>query len=230
MYILGIAIALLAFFWGLGRLSRTNPASIAKVVRRVAGLALVGVGGFLSLRGGAAIGAPIVVFGLGMLGLQQFGGMRFPGRGGKAPAGQVSRVRTKLFSMELDHDTGSMDGVVLAGDSKGSRLSSLTLAEVLMLAPLAQQMNDRSSALLQAYLDRVHPEWQEQAGQTREEVQHNGGMSRTEAFIILGLAPGAGESEIKAAHRKLMKLYHPDRGGSAEHAARINAAKEMLIG
>ena len=229
MYILGIAMALLAFFWGLGRLSRSNPASIAKLARRAAGLALVGVGGFLSLRGGAAIGAPIVVFGLGMLGLQQFGGIRFPGRGGKAPEGQVSRVRTKLFSMELDHDTGSMDGVVLAGDRKGERLSSLSLAEVLMLAPLAQQMDDRSSALLQAYLDRVHPAWQEQAGQARDEVQSNG-MSRTEAFIILGLAPGAGESEIKAAHRKLMKMYHPDRGGSAEHAARINAAKEMLIG
>ena len=229
MYLLGILIVAVAFFWALGRFSRSNPASMAKLVRRIAGVALVAVGGFLTLRGWAVVGAPLVAFGLGMLGMPYVAGMNFPGRGRKPPPGQVSRVNTKLFAMELDHDSGSMDGVVLSGARKGERLSSMSLGDVLSLAPLAQQMGDRSSALLQAYLDRVHPDWQEQTGGARAEVQHNG-MSRTEAFIILGLAPGAGESEIKAAHRKLMKQHHPDRGGSAEHAARINAAKEMLIG
>jgi hypothetical protein len=229
MYLLGIIVLAVAFFWALGRFSRSNPASMAKLVRRIAGVALVAAGGFLTLRGLAVVGAPIVAFGLGMLGMPYVAGMNFPGRGRKPPPGQVSRVHTKLFAMELDHDSGSMDGVVLAGDMKGERLSGMSLAQVLSLAPLAQQMGDRSAALLQAYLDRVHPEWQAQAGGERAEVPVNG-MSRTEAYIILGLAPGAGESEIKAAHRKLMKQHHPDRGGNAEHAARINAAKELLIG
>lgn len=233
MALLYIIAGLLVFFWALGRLSRSKPSLIAKIVRRLVGGVLVAIGGFLSLRGGAIIGGPILMFGLGLLGFQQFSGAGFPGMGGrKAPPGQISRVRTKLFAMELDHDTGHMDGTVLSGPRRGVRLSSLSLAEVLELAPLATQMGDRSMALLQAYLDRAHPEWQDETGETRgaSSASAEGAMSRAEAYILLGLAPGADEGAIKAAHRKLMKKHHPDRGGNAEHAARINAAKELLIG
>ena len=57
-----------------------------------------------------------------------------------------------------------------------------------------------------------------------------GPMTRDEAFAVLGLRPGASEKEIRDAHRRLMRAAHPDTGGSDWLAARINQARDILIG
>src|SRR4051794_34001780 len=56
-----------------------------------------------------------------------------------------------------------------------------------------------------------------------------GPMTRDEAYQVLGLQQGASESEIRAAHRRLMRGAHPDSGGSDWLAARINQARDVLL-
>ena len=55
-------------------------------------------------------------------------------------------------------------------------------------------------------------------------------MSRAEAYQVLGLQPGATTDDIRAAHRRLMQAAHPDHGGSDWLAARINQARDVLLG
>jgi DnaJ family protein C protein 19 len=57
-----------------------------------------------------------------------------------------------------------------------------------------------------------------------------GGMSREEAFAVLGLQPGADPAAIQAAYVRLMQAAHPDRGGSDWLASRINQARDVLLG
>ena len=69
------------------------------------------------------------------------------------------------------------------------------------------------------------------ASQPRESPRARpGALSRDEAYQILGLKPGATKAEIKAAHRRLMAAAHPDRGGSDWIAARLNQARDVLMG
>lgn len=53
-------------------------------------------------------------------------------------------------------------------------------------------------------------------------------MNKREASLILGISPTATKNKVKDAHKKIMLLNHPDRGGSPYLAAKINEAKDLL--
>ena len=145
---------------------------------------------------------------------------------GPAP-GQTSEVETAYLRMQLDHDSGEMDGTVLQGRHEGCRLRDLGLGELLEL--LAECRSDRQSmAVLEAYLDRIHEGWRKR--RDPPPGTSSDGMNEDEARAVLGVGPEATREEIVAAHRRLMQRLHPDRGGSDYLAAKLNAAKDLLLG
>ena len=135
--------------------------------------------------------------------------------------------------MTLEHDTGEMDGRVLAGRHEGKRLSKLTLADLLQVGD-DMRGDAESLRLLESYLDRAHPGWRDDvhadATQRQSAPPRPGAMSTQEAYEILGLQPGASAAEVRDAHRRLMKQVHPDIGGSSALAAKINEAKDRILG
>lgn len=54
-------------------------------------------------------------------------------------------------------------------------------------------------------------------------------LSRAEAADLLGVPIDADRATILAAHRSLIARNHPDAGGSPGLAARINAARDLLL-
>ena len=63
----------------------------------------------------------------------------------------------------------------------------------------------------------------------RQRAAARAAMPPAEARALLGLERGAGLEEIREAHRRLIARVHPDAGGSAELAHRVNAARDALV-
>nr|WP_232372544.1 DnaJ domain-containing protein [Acuticoccus mangrovi] len=211
----------------------------------MAGLARFGLGSGGGFGGGPSGRAG--PFGMGGSGT---GGTGWGGRGGRGwgggmgrrranpRPGQTSTVRTAKIAAELDHDTGEMDGEVLSGPQAGRHFADMGEGELLAVWRWCAD-DEESRLLVEAYLDRRFPSWREDfqrndnagasgsGGAGRE--RRSGALTEQDAYEVLGLEPGAGEAEIRAAHRRLMKQMHPDRGGSAFLAAQLNEAKDILL-
>jgi len=54
-------------------------------------------------------------------------------------------------------------------------------------------------------------------------------MSVADARALLGVGENASLAEIRDAHRRLIAKVHPDSGGSAELANRVNVARDTLV-
>jgi len=207
-------------------LLHASAAAIASTVRLAAPaiLALAGLAMMLAGRGG--IGGMLL-----SLAAAWFGSMRLRSSRQKSP-GQRSRVRTAVLEMELDHDTGRLEGGVLAGKFEGKRLAEMTLEELLALR--SELSGDSESLqLLETYLDGRFAVWRDNMKPDQDGGQRGspaaGPMSKEEAYKVLGLQVGASAAEVRQAHRRLMQRLHPDMGGSSFLAARINEARDVLL-
>ena len=159
--------------------------------------------------------------------------------GARAAAGESgggeSRVETATLEMRLDHASGRMSGRVRGGPQAGRELAELSRTELLALLASCRAGDPDSVPLLEAWLDRADPEWREADGHDGGHAEGagksaaGGPMTRQEALAVLGLAEGATEAEIRAAHRRLMRAAHPDSGGSDWMAARLNEARDVLL-
>ena len=191
---------------------------------------------FLTERIGAAVFTASVAYGLFTGGHAWLGGWphyRFPfpwGSSGKPQAGQTTNVRTEWLDMELNHDTGEMRGHILRGTFASRDLDSLSQSDALALYREAGVADPESARLIEAWLDRRFPDWRTFAQDDSKPARASTGMSRAEALKVLGLSEGATPDDIRAAHKKLMKQVHPDRGGSDYLASKINEAKDVLLG
>ena len=152
-------------------------------------------------------------------------------------------LRTRFLSVVLDPDTELLDGDVIRGRLEGRRLSDLSPDELDALMSEVSFDPD-SISVLNGMFPRFREDFRpgddrKKSGAGRRQRAGSAGgrsggrrattMDAEEAYSVLGLAPGVGQTEILEAHRKLMKLVHPDKGGSGYLASKINEARDRLL-
>lgn len=229
--VLGLAVGLYFIVRGLRGATPQTLASFAKWAVIFLGVALLLI---LSLRGGE-IALIWIVLGILPI-LFRWRAIRRAARGwGDPAAGKTSDIETRYLRMTLDHDTGELKGTVLDGGFKGSLLEELSREQLMSLMQECRVHDEQAAQILESYLDRFHgPNWRAEAGpdggRGSAGATTSAAMTREEAYEILGLQPGATPEQIKEAHRKLMVKFHPDQGGSTYLAAKINQAKDLLLG
>ncbi len=212
-----------------------NPTALATAVKRTA-------------LGSAALGAVLLLLRVPLLGIVLLAvGAALPlalrwnalwpdfGVASGRPRGKTSRIDTKYLSMELNHESGLIEGKVLAGRHRDRRLAELTFEQLLEVREDCRVDDAESATLIEAYLDRFHgADWRgrQADGQSSGSAARPAAaaMTRAEAYEVLGLAPGASDGEIRDAHHRLMIKLHPDHGGSDYLAAKINQARDLLLG
>jgi DnaJ-domain-containing protein 1 len=213
---------------------------------RDAGIGLILVGGPLAVLAGAAPWTaaagvwvlPAIAF---LIDRRLFLPLLFAGRDEDGPL-----LRTRFLSVTLDPDTDALDGNVIRGRFEGRRLSDLSPDQ--MDALMSEVSSDPDSV---GILSGIFLQFGEESRQGEDRAKSGAGrggrrragagegcggkrrgtsMNVEEAYRVLGVVSGASETEILAAHRRLMKMVHPDTGGSDYLASKINEARDLLLG
>jgi DnaJ-like protein len=222
--------ALVLALWALNVISKVDTRMGARILKAAGGLLAIGFAVFLGLRGEMAIALPLGMFGLGLLGWMPFGSNASILFGSNASIkGRVSRIRSTYLEIELDHDSGIIQGRFISGSHRGIELEKLDIST---LISMLSTIDDESRALLIAYLDSRDARWREYAqgdAATGRRAAMSVKTTDEEAYQILGLEAGASAEAVVHAHRRLIKKLHPDQGGSTYLAARVNEAKEVLL-
>jgi DnaJ domain len=225
-----VGILALALLVWLGKsYVKADPTLLARYGRRTGGVLAFGVAILLLLKG--RIDAALLLAAIG----GWLYGVRLPFQPWYWSTGQgptVERRRTRAVETYPDLK-GQMDGRFLEGPFAGRGFSSLSEEEQKQAAADLAARDPEGLSLFQAYLHGRATGWREtvedDAGARQSAQGRAGTMSEKEAYEVLGLQMGAGEEEIRQAHRSLMKKLHPDQGGSTYLATRVNMAKDVLL-
>ena len=226
------AATLVLFLLASRAFTQMSPATLARVTRNGAAAALVIGGLFLTIRGAIWLGPLLIATAGPLVAPRLVAAVRRFFSGSAAPgAARISEVETAWIRMRLDRTSGEMSGTVLQGAFAGLNLADLSLAQLVSLMKDLRVHDADGARLIETYVDRVHGD----AWRSTEEPPHarppsSTDMTREDALAVLGLREGATREDILAAHRRLMMQMHPDKGGSDYLAAKINAAKAVLVG
>lgn len=239
--LIGLAVLLILIALGKGWV-KLDPKSLLPTMHKVGGILALGVAAVLAMRGRFDMALALAGLGTWLLDIdwRRYLPMGRAGAPGSAQ-GRLSKVRSRLIEMTLDHDTGVMTGMIFAGPEAGRTFETMNQQELGTLAQICATDDPDGLRLLEAYLDRRFPGWREtadphihaRAGQDHSGEQGSrvrGAITEQEAYEILGLQPGASENDIRQAHRSLMKKFHPDQGGTTWLATRLNEARDVLLG
>jgi hypothetical protein len=216
---------------------KANPTVMARLMRRIGGSFALGFGLLMLFRGEFNLAVAAGACGMWLLGStsRPLAGLRVRGfaRRWRPPV----HIRTLSLDVALDHSTQSLSGVFRAGPYAGRSLDTLGWADSLGAYRWCLGADPDGARMLEAYFDGRFAGWRDAADvagdaggtQTGRGMGGAASMADHEAYNILGLAQSASREEIARAHRRLMKQYHPDHGGSTEMAARVNQAKDVLM-
>jgi len=201
--------------------------------------AMRSIGGFLAfafailalVKGNFPLAVPLFIYAAAQQGWLSVLGGRFA-----RSRPRTFFVRSRAIAMEIDSAGNPLDGQVVAGRFSGRRLAAMSRPELTALR--ADMQGDHyGRSILEAYLDRRHAGWREDLDQDPAARARKGAratradpMTKQEAYKILGVQPGASADDIRQAHRTLMKKFHPDKGGTTDLAARVNEARDFLLG
>ena len=228
IYLIAFLLVIVALSTVISLLTRASPKALIRAFWWVAGGLFAGVALFLLMTGRGVLDLPLALlfWYLRNGGQLPTGWVRrwFGGQAGPADQGS-SAIETAWLRMTLDRASGALDGEVRAGRFAGAPLRRLSLDELRTLHAECGATDAQSARLIEAYLDRLHPDWREQ----KPPPPSSGRMSRDEALQVLGLAAGAGPEQIREAHHRLMLKLHPDLGGSDYLAGQINLARDVLL-
>lgn len=226
--IIGLVALLLVLLGVASAFLRADPARLASGMRTLGPILLALVGGAVLLVGRSGFGGIMLFVAIGWY----FATRTTTRPDVRLAPGKRSTVRTAALEMELDHNTGGLEGLVLAGRHDGKMLGAMGLAE---LQHLYRELSGdaESRQLLETYLDGRFPVWRKNSetngGEGLGVAPGPGAMTKEEAYKVLGLEAGAAAADVRKAHRRLMQRLHPDIGGTSFLAARINEAKDVLL-
>ncbi len=225
----GLALAFLLL--SANRIASVDPRFLAQGVRW-GGVAALAAASLVLLRSGRW--ALFLMPSLQRMMRRAFARAASPSHRSTSGPSQDTVVETATVRMRLNHASGTLDGDVLSGPHRGRRLGELEVAVVIALRDVCRRDDPDAAPLLDAYLDRRDPDWRDAPPHdgrgTGEAGERSGRMSRREALEVLGLAEGANDDAIHAAHHRLMKRLHPDQGGTTFLASQVNQAKDVLLG
>lgn len=231
-YLFIILAGVFGGLWLLRSFANAKPADVKKTVKRIGGFGSLAIAALLVMRGRWDVGLAVGGVGLWLMGWAEAPewAKKF-GKTAKSPS-QVSNVNSASIAMQLDHDTGAINGSVTSGPFAGRQLADLSRPDADALFRYCLQNDPEGARLLEAYFDRRFPGWRDAAqadGDRRGGALRTNAMTEDEAYEVLGLQKGASAEDIARAHRNLMKKLHPDQGGTTSLAARVNEAKDVLV-